>query len=824
MYTETRLEVSNEGNQTQSGLDAAAAAKARLDRFLAYGIVILCVSFLIWQYHPSLIFSNTTTTGGDTGAHFSVAYFYIHNILNHFKLTGWSSSWYDGYPLYVFYFPMSGVITALFGVFVPYDVAFKLTTVIGPLTLPVAIYYFSRSMRIGYLLSAITSVMSVAYLFDHSFTIDGGNIASTLAGEFSFSISLSIGFFAVGVLLVNPRSLGRRVISGFLLTASLLAHILPAAFFVAALLFLVVIRRNRETTVGATFSLLIMVGLAAVWELPLIANYSLSTSMGWSRISTYMASLFPTELRVYILLAVIGFIASIFLKLEIGALFGTVAILSGLAFVFFPLKAVYNGRVLPFYVLSIYVLAGIGIFAIAEALPLVIASTRILFSRARSDGDFGEIRSFLNWQESSAARAYVSRPLAIEEHDIEVDDGSSERASLNNSMSRLRSTMQQRRRIVSIVATVSVLGIVSAQSMGLPSWSPIKVVPTFVQSWIKWNYTGYESKVGFPAYRALMLQMKSVGSQYGCGRAMWEYNSNENDYGTPMALMLLPYWTNNCIDSMEGLFFESSATTPYHFLNQSELSVVPSQAMAGLPYAGLNLNLGIQHLQLLGVKYYMAFSPLLKNEANANPNLSLIATVPAIDPGSSYGVLSESWNVYEVHNSSLVEPLTQQPVVMKGLNNSQQSWLGPSLQFYNNPSEYPVARLLSGPTFLKRVSPSSVETSTVNTPSTSVENVTTNNTTISFDVTRVGVPILVKESYFPNWHATGATGPFRAAPNEMVVFPTSSHVTLHYGTSPSETIGSWISLSTVVLSVLGLFAVRRRSRSAKLANQHETIG
>ena len=39
--------------------------------------------------------------------------------------------------------------------------------------------------------------------------------------------------------------------------------------------------------------------------------------------------------------------------------------------------------------------------------------------------------------------------------------------------------------------------------------------------------------------------------------------------------MLLPYWTNNCIGSMEGLLFESSATTPYHFLNQSELSLRP---------------------------------------------------------------------------------------------------------------------------------------------------------------------------------------------------------------------------------------------------------
>ncbi len=821
MYTETQLETNDDNSQENTLASSDFPRPRSRDRFLAYGVVVACVAFLVWQYHPSLIFSDTTTTGGDTGAHFSVAYFYIHNILNHFKLTGWSSSWYDGYPLYVFYFPMSGVITAVFGFFVPYDVAFKLTTVAGTLSLPIALYYFSRSLRVGYLLSGLMSVMSVAYLFDHSFTIDGGNIASTLAGEFSFSISLSLGFVAVAILMVNPRSMTRRVLSGLLLAASLLAHILPAAFFVAVLVFLTLIRRKRDLTVGVIIAGLIMVGISAVWELPLIADYSLSTSMGWSRITTFAASLAPSELRVYLVLAVIGFVASVILKIELGGLFGAVAISSALAFVFFPLKAVYNGRMLPFYVLSIYVLAGIGIFVIVEAIPLFFSTAQILFSDLKENDAIGGLDSFLNWQESTK-NAQPSTTLISETSDT-TSLGVSEAASdIAENMNQLKTRLQKRRRILFLLASVAMLAVVATQSLGSPSWFPLKVTPTFVQSWIKWNYTGYEAKVGFPAYRALMLEMKSVGAQYGCGRAMWEYNSNENDYGTPMALMLLPYWTNNCIDSMEGLFFESSATTPYHFLNQSELSVAPSQAMSGLPYAGLNLNLGITHLQLLGVKYYMAFSPLLKTEANANPNLSLIATVPAVNPSSPYGVLSESWNIYEVHNASVVQPLTQEPVVMKGLNNSQQSWLGPSLRFYNNPAEYPVERLISGPDFLTRVSPNSTVISTSQTQATAVTNVVQTNDSISFDVSKIGTPILVKESYFPNWHVTGALGPYRATPNEMVVFPTSNHVTLNYGTSRAEELGFLITVGFAVLSVgLIIFAWRNKSK-AILVNQDET--
>ena len=50
-------------------------------------------------------------------------------------------------------------------------------------------------------------------------------------------------------------------------------------------------------------------------------------------------------------------------------------------------------------------------------------------------------------------------------------------------------------------------------------------------------------------------------------------------------------------------------------------------------------------------------------------------------------------------------------------------------------------------------------------------NVSWSDESISFDVDQVGVPVLVRVSYFPNWKATGADGPYRVAPNFMVVVP-----------------------------------------------------
>ena len=46
--------------------------------------------------------------------------------------------------------------------------------------------------------------------------------------------------------------------------------------------------------------------------------------------------------------------------------------------------------------------------------------------------------------------------------------------------------------------------------------------------------------------------------------------------------------------------------------------------------------------------------------------------------------------------------------------------------------------------------------------------------------------MLVKVSYFPNWEVDGADGPYRIAPNLMVVVPTEQEVRLHYGRSTSD--------------------------------------
>jgi hypothetical protein len=82
-----------------------------------------------------------------------------------------------------------------------------------------------------------------------------------------------------------------------------------------------------------------------------------------------------------------------------------------------------------------------------------------------------------------------------------------------------------------------------------------------------------------------------------------------------------------------------------------------------------------------------------------------------------------------------------------------------------------------------------------------VSGIRTSDNRITFDVDRIGVPVLVKASYFPNWKVSGASGPYRVSPNLMVVIPDSEHVSLYYGRTPVDYIGYLLSIIGIGLAV-----------------------
>jgi hypothetical protein len=339
-----------------------------------------------------------------------------------------------------------------------------------------------------------------------------------------------------------------------------------------------------------------------------------------------------------------------------------------------------------------------------------------------------------------------------------------------------------------------------------------------VTYWASWNYTGYEGKPAYKEFSAVLDTMADVGQQDGCGRAMWEYDADENRFGTPEALMLLPYYTGGCIDSMEGLLFESSATTPYHFLDQSELSVSPSDPVVGLPYGGLDIPLGIEHLQLLGVRYFMAFSPAVVDAARADPSLKLIASTGPWRSAYGAETLTTTWDIFEVRSSALVTPLADEPAVLSGVGPGQRTWLPVSTTWYDDPKAWRVELAADGPKAWPRVTAATATHPPVRpVPTARVSHIEESTDSISFHVSRVGTPVLVKTSYFPDWHASGADGPWRVTPNSMVVVPTTRTVTLTYTTSGPQELGLALSAAGA-LALVGLAGwpwLRRRRRRSR---------
>ncbi len=370
----------------------------------------------------------------------------------------------------------------------------------------------------------------------------------------------------------------------------------------------------------------------------------------------------------------------------------------------------------------------------------------------------------------------------------------------------------------------------TSSASGKYSWLGISSYDSsFVPSWVYWNYSGYQNsgKSREQEYFALVAEMKKLGQDpaFGCGRAMWEYEPELDQMGTPDALMLLPYWTNGCIGSEEGLYYESSATTPYHFLNAAELSDQPSNPVRGLDYpTGPDLAEGIQHLQMLGDKYFMAETPDIEAAAAADSNLRLIATVGPFPvtytTGSKSTVEQRTWDIYEVQDSAEVTPLVYQPVVMTGVSKGGQAWLTASEAWYLDPSRWQVYEAASGPKTWARVSSTATDLPRTPLPPVQVTDIKEGTESISFNVDQVGVPVLVKTSYFPNWTVSGASGVYRVTPNLMVVVPTATHVTLSYGYTPVDWIGFILSL----LGVLGVVVLWRRPPVPYPAPRHLVAG
>ncbi|MDQ2754210.1 MAG: hypothetical protein M3R71_01525, partial [Actinomycetota bacterium] len=427
-------------------------------------VVAGCAIFTFFQLQPSKIFALTTPAGGDMGAHVWLPAYVKDHLLPHLRITGWTPDWYAGFPALTYYFPLPIVAIALVSYVIPYDVAFKLVSIAGLVTLPIAAWAFGRLSRMAFPGPACLAVATLPFLFSRDFTIYGGNIASTMAGEFSFSISLSLALVFLGLVARGLETGKGRALAAVLLCATALCHVLPTFFAVGGAIVLTAmrpdLRRLRWTVpVFAAGGL-----LAAFWALPFELRLPYATDMGYQKLTNYMSSLFPGKVLWLFLLAGIGLVLSLARRRRLGTFLGIMTVLAALVFRLAPQARLWNARVLPFWFLCLYLLAGV---ALAEVGVLVAEGTAkdILATR----------------------RALIPVPVVAI--------------------------------LVSLIWVGYPLHILpgghTSATTGKYSWLGISTHDdSYVPGWVHWNFSGYESsgKARRNEYFALIAKMKAIGS------------------------------------------------------------------------------------------------------------------------------------------------------------------------------------------------------------------------------------------------------------------------------------------------------------------------
>ena len=758
---------------------------------------------------------------------------------------------------------VAAVVLALLVVSMPYGVSLKIVAIAGVVALPVAVWAMVRTAGVGLEGQALAAVATLLFLFDRSFNIYGGNLMSTMAGEFAYSLGLAVAVLFIGVAAWGMDSGRHRVLAGALLALTGLLHLFSAFLALAATAALLStgrwqraawLQRLRWTLVTGALG----AALSAWWVLPFWWNRGLLNDMGWGKERRYLSSLWSRSsfdygflvnhpvLQVFVVVAVAGSALLLFRRSgplrfrgwsRLHVALTVTGVIFAVAFVVMPEGRLWNVRILPFYYLTVYLTAAL---AVAELIGWGRSwLDRRHAARVEAGADTGRSGGRAGRR---ADPAHTGEAVGSDALDWAARERSEqERETPRPDAAGLHLPARPPRALAGSLAAggcvalgaLAVLVMVGLPLRSLPGgglgddgayrWGPFSSSESNLGTyWVQYNFEGYEGRQptadggGSAEYWDLVDTMGRVGESRGCGPSLWEYGSGRlGSYGTPMAPMLLPYWTDRCIGSMEGLYFEASATTPYHFLMQSELSAAPSRAQRDLPYSALDVAQGTEHLRAMGVRYYMAFTDDAVGQARAVPELEEVAS-------------SGPWVVFEVAGSAPVTGLDRLPVVVDGIGRSSDSWLEASVGVFL--AEGPDAPLLAadGPEEWPRMtlpsthSESGAESGTSDAgrqqvmrrlaellpqaaPRAEVEpavvsDVVRRDHSISFSVDRVGTPVLVHTSYFPNWSASGAEGPFRVTPNFMVVVPTDTQVRLDFGHSAVE----WIAL---VITLGGLVAV-----------------
>lgn len=380
--------------------------------WLEAGILALLTGFILWQFSPFDLVSQTTTVGGDTPAHLYLASHLQEQLFRHGRIISWAGGWWGGFPLFQFYFVLPYLAAALLGGLIPLSIAFKLVSVAGVVMTPLCAYWAGRLWRLPRPIPIVLAIAMLPFLFVQSHTMWGVNTASTLAGMIanSWSFALMLPALASGC---RDAEAGRCRLG----TVVLMVLVLSSHFFTSVMMFLSLavvpllcpakdrLRAARVLFLEGLLALLLM----SWWLVPLVAKSAYSMDFGtnwevslWKTLPAYAAAL--------LVLAVVALVpgwrqgmgvspagALVGYPLAIGVLLWM--LLAGMVlfrFGFFLSPVFVNVRLWPFIFFAWVALAAVGMGRLLQPLRglqawLVVLTAAVLLGVMAGDSPSGRL-------------------------------------------------------------------------------------------------------------------------------------------------------------------------------------------------------------------------------------------------------------------------------------------------------------------------------------------------------------------------------------------------------------------------------------------------
>jgi len=395
-------------------------------------IVLLSITIFLFNYFtPYLLISNTVISAGDTVGHYYGTWFMNKYLIPKLKLIGWSQDWFLGYPAFQFYFPLLFFLTGILGYLIPLNISFKIGTVLGTFLLPICTYLSFKLMKFKFPVPAIASSITLLFLFverinpNQIYSMWGGNIPSTLAGEFSYSFALALSILFLGTFYHGLKNNKNFISNAFILTLIILSHFFLFIFSIISTLFYLLTDFKKSLKYCIKIYILTFL-FSSFWLIPMLAKISYTLPHVWfppSSTKELIDMLMPQPFLFFYILSFISTVLIFLKKDKERLIFFYLAIFSAILFLVTPMlnKIGFRGlehlqlvKFLPMIYISVLLNMSIPFYYFKNEHLLIIPIIILILCMLWVENHVTYIRYWIKWN----YEGYEGKPLGYEYYQV----------------------------------------------------------------------------------------------------------------------------------------------------------------------------------------------------------------------------------------------------------------------------------------------------------------------------------------------------------------------------------------------------------------------